>query len=170
MIQVAISYSQTGEDADKAARMFNKAVSMGYKPGAGQIQNEKDIDEWIKKSAENGDAESQNDYGIICEMSGKQEEAFAWFLKSAKQGFVDGEFNLARCFEMGIGTKENPTKATEFLIKSGNKGHKNAQVMLGFKYLNGIGVEKNKSEAKKWFKLASEQGDGEAKAYLLECN
>lgn len=153
---------------DKTARMINKAVSLGYQPGRGSIQSSADIGKWIQKLAESGDAESQNDFGLICEMNGKKEDAFRWFEKSANQGWVEAEYNLARCYGLGIGCQKDPSKAAEIYKKSAGKGDKGSQVALGLMYKNGYGVMKNLNEARRYFQLASEQGDGTAKAYLLE--
>lgn len=153
---------------DKTARMINKAVSIGYQPGRGSIHSPDDIGKWIQKLAESGDAESQNDFGLICEMNGKKEDAFRWFEKSANQGWVEAEYNLARCYGLGIGCQKDQSKAAEIYKKSANKGNKDSQIMLGLMYKNGNGVTKNLNEARRYFQLASEQGDGAAKAYLLE--
>jgi TPR repeat protein len=153
---------------DKTARMINKAVSIGYQPGRGSIQSPDDIGKWIQKLAEGGDAESQHDFGLICEMTGKKEEAFRWFKKSANQDWAEAEYALARCYVLGIGCQKDSSKAAEIYKKSANKGNKDSQVMLGLMYKNGNGVTKNLNEARRYLKLASEQGDGAAKAYLLE--
>jgi len=52
------------------------------------------------------------------------------------------------------------------LINKANSGVAEAQLNLGVKYALGDGVIQNNKEAEKWTRLAAEQGDAKAQAYL----
>jgi TPR repeat protein len=50
---------------------------------------------------------------------------------------------LAICYELGIGTDIDKTKAFELYEKSAEKGYINAKFHLGYCYVNGIGTKIN---------------------------
>ena len=47
-----------------------------------------------------------------------------------------------------------------------DQGHIHAQYNLGLMYDLGLGVTQSYSEARKWYTLAANQGDGDAKERL----
>ena len=57
-----------------------------------------------------------------------------------------------------------------FQISGEVKGYAPAQNMLGVCYRDGLGTEQDLAEAERFFTLAADQGDSEAKANLAELN
>ena len=56
----------------------------------------------------------------------------------------------------------------EALIKKAKNGDDKAQFQLGLAYYNGNGVKQNYREAYHWFSKAKEQGNNEAKNWLVQ--
>ena len=57
--------------------------------------------------------------------------------------YVDAQHKVTYCYNKGIGTDINKTKAIEFYTIAAKKGNSWAQNNLGVLYENGDGTEKN---------------------------
>ncbi|CAG8666632.1 27242_t:CDS:10, partial [Dentiscutata erythropus] len=85
--------------------------------------------EWYQKACR-GCARSNNvlgnwyEHGIIVEKC--EEKAFEHYRKSADYNNPLGQFNLARCYEEGIGVIKNLRLAKHWYEKAANDGHKDA--------------------------------------------
>lgn len=101
--------------------------------------------------------------------NGKQEneeEAIKWYLKAAKYGHVEAQYELGYCYRYGSGVFENHAEAFKWYYKAAEQGHIKAQYSVGYCYLNKYGVAKDYKEAFKWFLKAAEQGHSGAQCYL----
>jgi len=58
--------------------------------------------------------------GKICDKNPKL--AFAWALKSAKQGFGEAELFVGACCESGIGTEKNADEAQKWYARAAKQG------------------------------------------------
>ena len=65
----------------------------------------------LRKAADAGHAKAQARLAEILDASDYNEEAFAYYRKSADQGDVDGVFGLASMYAVGEGTKKDPAEA-----------------------------------------------------------
>lgn len=90
--------------------------------------------------------------------SEKNEEAFEYYLKAARQGDAEAQFYLGLCYNYGDGVEKDLSEAVVWFRKAAHQGLAQAQFNLGLCYYNGNGVEKNLSEAVKWFRKAAVQG------------
>ncbi|MBQ0050701.1 MAG: sel1 repeat family protein [Treponema sp.] len=113
--------AQQGE----ANGIYNMGVCLGFAIGTGK---ERDAQGWltnIRRAAEMGFAPAQNDYGWAWECAKDrgffdkkdEQEAFKWYLKSAKQDHQTGIRNVVRCYEEGIGVQKNPEEAEKWRIR-----------------------------------------------------
>ena len=88
----------------------------------------------------------------------------------AEKGDAVAQFELARCYVLSIGVKEDQVEAFKWSLKSAEQGCIEAEIIVGLSYLNGFeigyGVEKNYAQASKWCLKAAEQGSELGQCYL----
>ena len=94
------------------------------------------------------------------------EKAFEYYEKSADQGHICAQLQLAEMYKLGEGTAKNFEKAFEYIEKAANQGHGIAQFDLGYMYKHGIGTAKNMKKAFEYYEKAANQGHAEAKIEL----
>ena len=63
---------------------------------------------------------------------GKYHDAYLWYLKSAKGGNPDSQFELAMSYLDGLGVTEDAYEALEWLSKSSDNGHKQANEVMAY--------------------------------------
>ena len=89
-----------------------------------------------------------------------------WYTKAAKQGDVDGVFNLGAVYLNGKGVPKNEKEAFKWITKAAEQGDSEAQNVLGGIYYSGLGVGANENEAFKWWEKSSEQGNANSQFNL----
>ncbi|MBQ9584687.1 MAG: sel1 repeat family protein [Muribaculaceae bacterium] len=124
----------------------------------------------IKSKADAGEAWAQDIIGELYNggMGGYTEnlpKCVEWYIKSADQGFVWGQVNLAIRYDSGEGVSENLNEAVKWFRKAAEQGNYEAQNRLGNCYYNSDDYY----EAVKWYRKAAEQGHAEAMNNLGEC-
>ncbi len=85
--------------------------------------------------AENGDAETQFNLGVMYD-TGKEvtqdyAEAVKWYRKAAEQGYANAQSNLGLMYAKGLGVTQNYGKALEWNRKAAQQGMAEAQFNLG---------------------------------------
>jgi len=129
--------------------------------------------EWYKKSAESGDAISQNNVGVYYDRGSGIERnaqlAVFWYRKAAEQGHASAQNNLAACYEEGFGVSKSLSQALYWYQKAAEQGDYSAQNNLGYYYQYAIGVKKNSTEAVKCYEKAAIQGYDIAQCNLAKC-
>lgn len=85
----------------------------------------------LKKDADSGNAEAQNNLGTMY-FNGegvKQDyaEALKWFQKAAGQGIPNAQFNVGVMYYKGLGVKQDTQKALEWLQKAADQGDEGAK-------------------------------------------
>jgi len=119
------------------------------------------------KAAEQGDAESQYQLGLMYS-KGKSvkknyELAVKWYTMAAEQDFAPALNNLGFAYQNGKGVCKDEKKAAELYIKGAEQGYPMAQYNAGFCYENGIGVEIDEKKAEEWYRKSAAQGNSYAK-------
>lgn len=82
--------------------------------------------------------------------------------ESAKQGNVNDQYELARCYDNGWGVEQDATEAISWYRKSAKAGHADAQYKLGTAYAYAIQVDQDYEQAVEWYQRAAEQGHVDA--------
>lgn len=101
--------------------------------------------------------------GIESFTSGDFDEAVTHFKLSTTHNHPGGIFNLALCYEQGIGVPRNLKTAKKLYEIASNLGHAKAFYNLGVYAAQGLGgVRKNASQAKSYFKKAADLGSPDA--------
>lgn len=116
------------------------------------------IPEDLEKAAESGDADAQYEIGLLYYYGDgvwdDLEEAYEWFLKSAKQGHPKAQYRVGGlCVYHFVGADNQ--EDFNWFLKSAKQGYPNAQVEIGVHY----SLEDNHKEAVKWFLKAAKQGN-----------
>ena len=62
--------------------------------------------------------------------SEKNEGSFEYYLKAAKQGDAEAQYNLGVCYRNGYGVEKNPAEAVKWLRKAADQGDAQAQAIL----------------------------------------
>ncbi|WAW10289.1 sel1 repeat family protein [Oxalobacter vibrioformis] len=108
----------------------------------------------------NQDSNNQNRIGYIYLKEFKDEKkAFHWFMKSAEQGDMYGQYNLGQLYKQGIGGRKDYQQAFQWLSKAAEQGHAKAMATLGNLYADGLGVEKDEVKAVTWYVEAAKKDD-----------
>jgi TPR repeat protein len=142
----------------------------------GQGTNDVDPVEVAKKwrmAAEKGDAEAQNELGIMyCNGNGVEQnyrEARKWFKKAAEQGNAAAQFNIGEMYWFGRGVEEDEEEAYYYYRDSAKQGYAKAVTRIGDCYYQGVEdedgdevVEEDEEEAFEWYNKAAKMGDAEA--------
>lgn len=110
-------------------------------------------------ASELGDAGAQCSLASICLMKETPEgrkESFGWLQKSAEQGFMAAEFNLALHYESGWGTPKDKAQAALWYRKAYEHGSIAAASRLGQAYVDGgDGRSQDLVEAWVWLTLGA---------------
>ena len=85
-------------------------------------------------------------------------KAFESFLKASNDNHPEACFDLAKCYEEGIGVNKNLNNAFESYLKAALLGDKQALYEVGRCYYYGIGVKKDARLATLWLDIASYNG------------
>ena len=127
-------------------------------------------------AAEKGYAPAENAVGTMFESGAgvdkSYEKAFKWYELAARDGDVNGIYNLADKYRQGKGTAPNNEKALELFGQAARMGNAYAQYDYGSMLAAGLGTEKNLVEAYAWLKISTDtlkQGEGilGAVSYLM---
>jgi TPR repeat protein len=98
------------------------------------------------------------------------QKAFQLFLEIANRtGHVGAQYNVAMCFEYGIGVNKNQQNAFKYYFLSAQNGLVKSQSKVGFCFLFGIGTEKNNNKAHAYLKKAAEADDIDAQCGVGLC-
>lgn len=99
----------------------------------------------------------------------KFQEAFERSIATTFLVDANAMFNLATCYEEGIGVNKNPYQALEWYEAAAKQDHTQARIKAGEFYEKGNGVDRNPNKAFQYYKAAAEQGDAEAQNKLGIC-
>ena len=83
-------------------------------------------------------------------------------MKAAKQGHINAQYNVGRCYEKGHGTTQNFSEAIKWYRKSAEAGNASAQYTMARCYEKGIGVHPDGNKMLLWVTKAANQGLPEA--------
>ncbi len=91
----------------------------------------------LKRASQAGHAGAQALYGQILDRSEFNEEAVAWFKKSAELGDPDGQYGLGSMIAAGEGVERDLAAARGWMEKAASQGHVLAINLLAQSYING---------------------------------
>ncbi|CDS08728.1 hypothetical protein LRAMOSA10089 [Lichtheimia ramosa] len=118
----------------------------------------------LRQLSARGHAESQYYLGNLyaagmLSRKGKNEfdKAFPLFVQATKHHHADASFRAAKCYEDGLGTRKDRSKAVQFYRKAATLSHPGAMYRLGVAQVYGeLSISKNARDGVKWLKRAAE--------------
>ena len=131
--------------------------------------------EWLRKTAEDGDAEAQLEYGNFL-ASGVEKvgieadpaEGVRWIRRAAEQGHAKAQNTLGWFYWHGEGVATNMEEALHWIRRSAESGRPQAQLRLGYLLVEGVGAAPDRREGALWLRRAAAQGEDEAGRRLAE--
>lgn len=108
--------------AAKGNKEAQYLLGLAYKEGAGVDKNLTLAKSWLKKSAEQGYADAQNDLALLYANEGNFGQFFEWAQKSATQGNARGQLFLGIYYQ----NEEEQDTALMWLDKACQGGEKGA--------------------------------------------
>lgn len=140
---------RTGDDTEKG-----NGTGSGENLPAGETAYGRSV----REGALMGNAEAQNDYGLMWSMGTEVEkddvEAVKWFRLSAEQGYAPGQLNLALAFAEGRGIPQNTQEAKRWAKAAAEQGLAKAETVMG-----ALVMADDMDEAVSWFRRAAAQGE-----------
>lgn len=84
---------------------------MMYTKGNGVAQDYRRATDWLRKTAELGDAQAQYNLGVAYDqgqgVAQDYKQAVTWFRKAAEQGYISAQYNLGVMYANGNGVAQN---------------------------------------------------------------
>lgn len=92
-------------------------------------------------------------------------KAFHYFELALKQGYLESQYYLAICHEIGLGTKSDKKKSLEYYYRAAIQNNDKAQLFIA-NYYNQQNSSETKKKAIYWYELSSKCGNKEASQML----
>ncbi len=114
----------------------------------------------LRKAADAGHAQAQAVLASVLDAADQDEEAVAYYRKSAAAGNPDGVFGLGNMLAAGEGVAKDIKEARRLYLLAAESGHKLAIAAVAEAYIRGdLGFpesERKGADALKWISLAAE--------------
>ena len=134
------------------------------------LWNPIEVEMWLRKAAEFGNAKSQYVLGIRYSVRYRNQTVAArWYRKAADQGYAEAQSSLGDCYRSGAGVEKDEAAAVRWYRKAADQGYAEAQSSLGDCYRSGAGIEKDEAEAVRWDRKAADQDHAKAQSRLGAC-
>ncbi len=85
-------------------------------------------------------------------------KAAEWYLKAAKYGHTEAQYNVGVLYYDGLGVPKNRKESSEWFLKAARQGYIPAQYNVANAYRTGDGVEQNFASAISWYMQAAQEG------------
>lgn len=166
--------SNDSDSSSKPYNLSNDKTSSEYKVKSDDVKSQPEnlqksspksqdeaIDEAVKQLADIvGELEFQ--LGVESYRAAHYEDAAEHFKLSTNYQHLGGIFNLAICYEQGLGVKKNLKTAKQLYEIASGLGHVKAMYNLGVFHAQGLGTSRDFHRAKKYFSEAAKLGNRDA--------
>ena len=133
---------------------------------------------FFEKAADKGEPQAQFSLAQLILLKAREgegpetvEDAYRWFMASAKSGLAQAQFSVAAALWKGEGIKEDEKEALEWMKKAAKQGHGQAAFTLADLHLTNkplAGIKKDRATAIEWGRLAAAAGNKEAESWLVK--
>ena len=125
----------------------------------------------VEASAAKGDSAAQMQMSMLflhglAGVEVDHERAFQWCLKSAEQGYAEGQALLGTFILEGTGTAKDPSSAAIWLRKAADNGSVISEYTLSILHFEGLGVDQSIPKAISLLRSAAKKGLDEAQVAL----
>ena len=142
-------------------------LGKAYRDGLGVLPDDEKAEEWFRRSAAIGDAQSQYMLGKLLQGQGRMSEAASWYERAGESGNQYAQYRLGKMCLLGNGVSKDIERAVQLLGDSASQGNQYAQYVLGKLYLKGKEIGQNQDAAEYWLTQSAAQGNGYAQ-FLLD--
>ena len=144
----------------KASEYYAERVKQKEKSGNkdNNSRDSKSVVKWLKKCAEKGNADCQNDLGMYFLFGEDYATAMQWLMKAAEKDNYKAQCNIGELYKFGLGVEKNYSKAVGWYEKSVQK-NSFCLSNLGSMYEFGLGVKQDYSKALELYKKSAEDGN-----------
>ena len=97
------------------------------------------------------------------------QQAAKYFQLAVTLGYNDAQFNLAQCYEKGLGVEQNSQQALGLYCRSAQNGNAEAQFKLASSNCWEVGTDESLMTAAHWYHAAAEKGNADAQCNLGYC-
>jgi hypothetical protein len=130
-----------------------------------EMQYQAELQKWILPAYE-GDRDAQFRVGALYSNSQFNQQDFKraayWYKQAARQGHVQGQYNLGHKYLTGTGVSPSKSQAMIWWLKAAKQDHALAQFNIGRAYFLGIGVAKDHALSRKWLERAAANNEPKA--------
>lgn len=170
--------------AGNAFAQYHVAMVYGTGTGGtlgGDIPVEKDIDKavyWLEKSHRAGNGKATLALGLcyyyhlgVIRDYDNYENAFKLFKQAEEKGITDVYLWLGECYLKGRGVDQDENIAVDYFKKGSDQANETAKYCMAeigscYLYGYGVGVMRNYPECRRWFELAADNGNEQAKKFV----
>ena len=142
-------------------------LGKAYRDGLGVLPDDEKAEEWFRRSAAIGDAQSQYMLGKLLQGQGRMSEAASWYERAGESGNQYAQYRLGKMCLLGNGVSKDIERAVQLLGDSASQGNQYAQYVLGKLYLQGKEVGQDQDAAEYWLTQSAAQGNSYAQ-FLLD--
>lgn len=101
--------------------------------------------------------------GLACEKGEEYEEAFAWYVKAAEEGYLPAVYRVGICYLKGLGVPRSWEKGRAWLRRGAESGCAQSMFDLAVLYERGLGGEALPEEAERLYRESEKAGCMRAK-------
>jgi hypothetical protein len=150
-------------DANAGVKPAIRSMAVAYNSG-GPTDEGVAVD-WLQRSADAGNRESQFDLGEIFRRSTVRRDerrAIRLYTLAANAGHGEAAYQLGRMYEKGQGTSKNEREALNWFTKGAELGFPAAMAGAGVYHLKGTGTSRNDAKAREWLEKGAAAGSAAA--------
>lgn len=148
--------------AESGVSQAQSAIAYLYATGLGTVQSDSEALVWFTKAAHEGDADAQNNLGVIYAKGGTKatrEQAIKWYLEAARRGHRAAQQNLVALNNDNLERKVAAPASSEQVQQKAYNGEPLYQFLFGMSYLVGNGTQEvDDYAAVNWIQKAADQG------------
>jgi TPR repeat protein len=122
---------------------------------------------WLSRAADAGSVEAMMEYADLMS-DGRDELAFAYYLKAANAGVPRAMVEVAKRYSNGVGVLKNIGSSAEWREEAAKMGHRASQVELAKALFRGHGLPSEPAEGLAWLYLAEHNKALEAGLLVAE--
>lgn len=129
-----------------------------YRDRIGVSRDEHQVRYWLARAAEGGHPAARCELGRLAERDGDVLVAFEQYMQAARANAAEGQFEVGRCLQEGIGVTAELQLGMHYLRLAAAQSFTDAEYRIGLCYEFGTGAEKNANEAALWYRRAVDGG------------